>query len=108
MSREDAEEGPRDNSYREEAAWLSGRGPAPKRIHKTQVLGLEAAAAAPFAASGGGAFLEPATAVLAARRLYREGKLGRASTRRLSTITTPVPTHFSTSGCSAPVPSLRA
>jgi hypothetical protein len=74
MSREDAVEGPRDFSYREEAAWLSGRGPAPKRIHKTQVLGLAAATAASFAASGDGAFLEPATAVLAARRLYREGE----------------------------------
>lgn len=74
MSREDAVEGPRDFSYREEAAWLSGRGPAPKRIHKTQVLGLAAAAAAPFSASADGAFLEPATAILAARRLYREGE----------------------------------
>ena len=68
----------RDNSYREEAAWLSGMGAAPARLHRVQVLGLRAAAAAPPASSGEGAFLEPETAALAAHRL-RRGEDPRAS-----------------------------
>jgi hypothetical protein len=77
MSREEEEKekGPRDDSYREEAAWLSGRGPAPTRLHGTQARGLAAALAAPAQATAapGGAFLQASTVALATRGLYREG-----------------------------------
>jgi RecB family exonuclease len=80
VSKEEDAEGqpgkPRDGSYREEAAWLSGRGPAPARLHRTQALGLAAAAAAPPtapAAKTGGAWLCAETAALVGARLRREG-----------------------------------
>ncbi len=67
-------QGTRDPAYREEAAWLSGRGPAPTRLHRTQALGLAAAALAPpSAARGDGALLTAATAALSRARLFREG-----------------------------------
>jgi hypothetical protein len=71
---------PRDGSYGEEAAWLSGRGERPERLHRVQFLGLGAAALAPPAAPssrrGGreGAYLGGEAALLARRRLYREGE----------------------------------
>jgi hypothetical protein len=81
MSREE-EPAPRtDASYREEAAWLSGRGPAPATLHRSQALGLAAAASAPSSAPAGAEgvpLLGPETAALAAGRLYREGE-SRAS-----------------------------
>ncbi len=77
ISREMPADGPRDGLYREEAAWLSGRGKTPARLHRAQALGLRAAASAPAGTSGSGALLEPGTAALARKSLYREGD-GRA------------------------------
>lgn len=74
MSMEGAEGKTSDSSYGTEAAWLSGRGSRPLRLHRIQALGLAAAAAAIPAAAIDGAFLEAATAALARKRLYREGE----------------------------------
>jgi hypothetical protein len=65
----------RDLSYREEAAWLSGRGGAPARLHGPQRSGLEAAAEALPASVGGGALLSPETARAAFASLARGGAL---------------------------------
>jgi RecB family exonuclease len=67
-----------DAAYREEAAWLSGRGGPPARLHGIQRRGREAAEASARGAARGpgddGAFLEPRTAARAAARLRREGE----------------------------------
>jgi RecB family exonuclease len=86
MSREDRAE-PADALYRDEAAWLSGRGPAPVRLHRPQAAGLAASmeAAASMAArppdSDKGAFLAAPTAAAVAgllRRRPRDGAEGEA------------------------------
>jgi hypothetical protein len=63
----------RDESYRREAAWISGRGPAPARLHAIQALGLAKAARAPASRLSEGAALEASTAALASARSRREG-----------------------------------
>ena len=68
-----------DRSYAEEASWLSGRGPRPSRLHRTQSLGLRALVSASAFAPGNGASLEAGTAALAAARLTRRGKGGAES-----------------------------
>jgi hypothetical protein len=78
ISGEDESEAPRDGAYRDEAAWLSGRGSAPARLHAVQALGIAAAAEVSPAPRADGAFLEGRAAALASRRLYREGE-SRAS-----------------------------
>jgi hypothetical protein len=70
MSAEESAE-PADAAYREEGAWLSGRGPLPPRLHRVQAEGIVAAASAGTVASGDGAFLERATAKAAAELLKR-------------------------------------
>jgi RecB family exonuclease len=72
----------RDGSYGEEASWLSGRGPAPLRLHRPQAVGLAAAArSAAGPAASDGCFLEPPTALLAFSRLERgDGKPSLDST----------------------------
>jgi hypothetical protein len=79
MSTEESAEPRRDDSYREEAAWLSGRGPAPALLHAAQAAGLAAAASARRSSAGGprstdraNPLLEAATARLAFARLERE------------------------------------
>jgi hypothetical protein len=62
---------PLDPAYREESAWLSGRAPAPRRWHRAQAAGFEAAALALPASPGGGAALSGATAAGAAARLSK-------------------------------------
>jgi hypothetical protein len=61
----------RDTAYREEAAWLSGRGKAPERLHRAQAEGLAAAAQAREPASAENLRLEPGTAARAADSLRR-------------------------------------
>lgn len=65
-----------DRAYKDEGAWLAGRGGIPVRFHKAQVAGLKAAGEARAAVSGEGAFLERATADRAAASLVREGEAG--------------------------------
>jgi len=77
-SDESPEQSP-DRSYATEAAWLSGRGPRPARLHRIQRLGLEALTASGGFAPGDGATLERTTAALAATRLSRRGGGGADS-----------------------------
>ena len=67
-----------DSAYRDEAAWLSGRGAPPAHLHGVQLRGLEAAEGLARGvgrgADGKGAFLEPGTAARATARLRREGE----------------------------------
>jgi len=63
--------GARDASYRDEAAWLSGRGKAPDRLHRAQKAGLAAAAEVGELASAEDLALEGATAARAADSLRR-------------------------------------
>jgi hypothetical protein len=66
----------RDGSYREEAAWLSGRGEAPSRLHRAQAEGIEAAAQAGEVASAAELLLDSGTARLAADSLRRRRRDG--------------------------------
>jgi hypothetical protein len=66
----------RDSSYRDEAAWLSGRGKAPQRLHRLQAAGIAAAAEAGQVASGEALRLETSTAARAAGLLRRKRQDG--------------------------------
>lgn len=59
----------RDDSYKLEAAWLSGRGGAPRHLHRIQVEGLKAAAEAGRPLSADTLVLDAQTASKAADRL---------------------------------------
>jgi hypothetical protein len=61
----------RDDSYRDEAAWLSGRGEAPARLHRAQAEGIEAASQAGEVASAAELLLDSGTARRAADSLRR-------------------------------------
>lgn len=76
ISGEEIPERKADASYSTEAAWLSGRGPEPARLHRVQALGLRAAASAPAFAPSEGAFLLPEAAAVAAARLSRRRGTG--------------------------------
>jgi RecB family exonuclease len=65
-----------DSSYRDEAAWLSGRGQAPARLHRLQAAGIAASVEAGSVASGEGLRLEPETAARAAGLLKRRRQDG--------------------------------
>ncbi len=62
----------RDDSYRREALWLSGRGPAPERLHRAQAESIAAAAEAGECPDAESLSLEAATAARAADSLRRE------------------------------------
>jgi hypothetical protein len=72
---------PGRDEYEAEGAWLLGEGPVPTRLHAAQKTGQERAPLA-AEAEGRGAFLEPATAALAAERLRRkrDGRLSLDAT----------------------------
>jgi hypothetical protein len=72
----------RDTAYRDEAAWLSGRGRAPERLHRAQRAGIAAALEAREPPSADDLELEPATAARAADSLRRKGPGGEREALR--------------------------
>jgi hypothetical protein len=75
----------RDDSYSVEAAWLSGRGGAPSRLHRIQIEALKAAAETGMPPSADKLVLAASTAVRAADRLRPNKSDGtRGALRRIN------------------------
>jgi len=73
---EGAEPFARDSSYPDETAWLSGRAPAPEKLHRVQVEGILAAAETGEVADAGELALAGSTAARAADTLRRKRREG--------------------------------